>query len=391
MIAPSDSCDVLIVGGGPAGSTCAWQLRQHGVDVQILDRAVFPRDKVCAGWITPQLVESLALDRDEYRDGRVLQPITGFQVGLIGSEPLFVPYGMPVSYGIRRREFDEYLLRRSGVPVHEGVAVRSVRRDEGEWLINDRWRAPLLIGAGGHFCPVARYLRAQNQTASEPHVVMAQEAEYQLTGTDLDRCRIEPGVPQLYFCADLKGYAWCIRKGDWLNIGIGREGERNLSHCREEFVQWLVGSGRMADPPRDHFKGHAYRLDCAPRETLVGDHTLLIGDSAGLANQHSGEGIRPAVESALIAAEAIAQSGDVAGNDLVDAYTERLDERFGQSSTTRLTALCPLSIRNWLGRQLLRSPRFVRNTVLDDWFLNRMTPALECRQQFTRRAALRAP
>ena len=70
-----DSCDVLIVGGGPAGSTCARALKNAGLDVLILDKSVFPRDKVCAGWITPQVVEELDLDVDDYRRGRVLQPI----------------------------------------------------------------------------------------------------------------------------------------------------------------------------------------------------------------------------------------------------------------------------------------------------------------------------
>ncbi|MGH8709796.1 MAG: FAD-dependent oxidoreductase, partial [Burkholderiales bacterium] len=50
---PRDSCDVLIVGGGPAGSTCAWQLVRASFDVLVLDKHTFPRDKVCAGWITP--------------------------------------------------------------------------------------------------------------------------------------------------------------------------------------------------------------------------------------------------------------------------------------------------------------------------------------------------
>ena len=65
---PMESCDVLIVGGGPAGSTCAWQLRQAGLDVLVMDKQTFPRDKVCAGWITPAVVESLELDLRRLRD-----------------------------------------------------------------------------------------------------------------------------------------------------------------------------------------------------------------------------------------------------------------------------------------------------------------------------------
>lgn len=50
------TCDVLIVGGGPAGSACAWRLRQANLSVIVADASTFPRDKTCAGWITPQAV-----------------------------------------------------------------------------------------------------------------------------------------------------------------------------------------------------------------------------------------------------------------------------------------------------------------------------------------------
>ena len=72
-----DACDVLIVGGGPAGSSCAWGLRGSGLDVAILDRQTFPRDKICGGWITPQVLSELGIDPAEYGRDRVLQPITG--------------------------------------------------------------------------------------------------------------------------------------------------------------------------------------------------------------------------------------------------------------------------------------------------------------------------
>ena len=68
-----DRCDVLIVGGGPSGSACAWKLRRAGLDVVIMDRSRFPRDKACAGWITPPVLDDLQLDVDEYRRGRTFQ------------------------------------------------------------------------------------------------------------------------------------------------------------------------------------------------------------------------------------------------------------------------------------------------------------------------------
>src|SRR5262245_29244717 len=99
----TDHADVIVVGGGPAGSSCAWKLRQAGLDVVVIDRARFPRDKVCGGWITPQVVDELRLDLDDYQSSRTLQPITAFRTGLVGqAASVETVYDRPVSYGIRR-------------------------------------------------------------------------------------------------------------------------------------------------------------------------------------------------------------------------------------------------------------------------------------------------
>ena len=143
------NCDVLIVGGGPAGSACAWRLRQAGLSVIVVDASTFPRDKVCAGWITPQAMTALGLDTTAYADGRTLQPFTGFHVGLIGGDVTRIAYDRPVSFGIRRCEFDHYLLQRADVRLALGVRIASMRRDGGNWIVNDTFRAPLLVGAGG--------------------------------------------------------------------------------------------------------------------------------------------------------------------------------------------------------------------------------------------------
>ena len=87
-----ERCDILIVGGGPAGSSCAWKLAGSGLDVVVMDRKIFPRDKPCAGWITPAVVEELQLDLDDYARGRVLQPITTFVVGLIDGREVTAAY-----------------------------------------------------------------------------------------------------------------------------------------------------------------------------------------------------------------------------------------------------------------------------------------------------------
>ena len=121
-------CDALIVGGGPAGATCAAALRRRGLDVVVLDKATFPRAKLCAGWITPELFQTLAVDPAEYGRGRVLQAMTAFRVGRIGGPHVVVSYDRPVSFGIRRSELDDFLLRRAGAQVALGEAVQAIER-----------------------------------------------------------------------------------------------------------------------------------------------------------------------------------------------------------------------------------------------------------------------
>jgi flavin-dependent dehydrogenase len=102
------SADVVVVGGGPAGSSCAWALARAGVDVVVLDRRPFPRDKVCAGWITPAVVRALHLDLDDYARHRVLQPIHAFSAAILGAPAVRArARAEPVSYRIRRNEFNE--------------------------------------------------------------------------------------------------------------------------------------------------------------------------------------------------------------------------------------------------------------------------------------------
>ncbi len=80
------SYDVLIVGGGPAGSTLAYSLRSSGLKIAILDKKSFPRQKTCAGWITPEVMRLLNIDPEDYAKGRVLQKISGFKISQLGQK-----------------------------------------------------------------------------------------------------------------------------------------------------------------------------------------------------------------------------------------------------------------------------------------------------------------
>jgi len=372
--------DVLIVGGGPAGSSCAWALRRAGMDVAVLDQAQFPRDKVCAGWITPAVLAELALDPRDYGGERMLQPIRGFRVGLIGAEAnaaVDLRYGETVSYGIRRSEFDAYLLQRSGARLFTGEPVRSLRREAGGWLINDHLRTPMLVGAGGHACPVARALGAH--PAGEA-AVAAQEIEFLLPAEALAACAVQAEQPELYFCRDLAGYGWCFRKGDYLNIGLGRDDRQGLTRHVEAFLDFLRRE-RGVPPPPGHWHGHAYLLYGQGKRERVADAALLVGDAAGLAYPHSGEGIRPAVESGLLAAQTIlAAHGDYRRQQLAP-YLERLRMHLGNDSSlvAALGAVIPAWLRIRLARSLFSSPRLVRRVVLERGFLRAHRPVLALR------------
>ncbi len=356
----------MIVGGGPAGSSCAWALRDSGLDVIIVDRSTFPRHKLCGGWITPLVLEELEISPLHYAPGRTLQPISGFRLSAIGGPQTDVRCERTVSYGIRRCEFDEYLLRRSGARLREGEPISSIERTDGGWLINGTIRARVLVGAGGHFCPVSRYLGNKGSLAP----VVAQEVEFEMAGAEAAGSKVVGDLPELFFCGDIRGYGWIFRKDNFLNIGLGRTDSHEISRHVKDFVGYLKRT-RAVVVPDSGISGHAYGLFGHSQRTLLDDGVLLIGDAAGLAYPESGEGIRPAIESGLIAAHAIlAADGDWRVKQLAlyrDQLTSRLQRERSRLDT--ISQMLPHTMREMLGRQLLRSKAFCRNVVIDRWFL----------------------
>jgi len=364
-----DSCDVLIVGAGPAGSSCAWRLKDSGLDVATLDKQIFPRDKVCGGWITPRVLTSLDIQPAEYGCGRVLQPITGFRIGCIGgASPSETDYGQPVSYGIRRREFDDFLLKRCRAKVYQGVSLSRLQRTGNGWIANENLQARLVVGAGGHFCPVARLFQSRRAET----VIAAQETEFVMDARQQAECPVQGAVPELYFCPDMKGYGWCFRKGNVLNIGLGRADSHRLPEHVRDFLRFLSNKAGVT-LPIPALRGHAYLLYGTSPRPIVGNGYLLTGDSAGLAYPQSGEGILPAIESGLLAAETIlAAAGNYAQSQLAP-YGEQIARRFGDTRGHWATAIgrsLPSRLLEEAARRLMQTRWFVRNVVLDRWFLH---------------------
>lgn len=366
-----DSCEVLIVGGGPAGSSCAWELRRFGLDTIILDKQNFPRDKICGGWITPAVLDALEIDRKEYASGRILQSIKGFRTSCMGEREVETMYGEPSSYGIRRFEFDDYLLRRSGARVHEGVALASLERFSDHWVVNGQIKAKVVVGAGGHFCPVAHFLGAD---ARKEVAVVAQETEFELSPQQRAHCSIQGEVPELYFCPDMKGYGWCFRKGNFLNIGVGRLDEHGLPQHVSSFLQFLERSRNLGVEVPTTLHGHAYLLYQYNHRNAVGDGILLVGDSAGLAYSQSGEGIRPAVESGLLAADVILSARGEYNRTTLNPYRGLLASQFGKVRDDWSVAIgrrIPAYLINSFAKLFLANQWFTRHVILDQWFLHR--------------------
>jgi len=367
--------DIIIVGAGPAGSTLARALEDSGKRVLIIDKQAFPRDKTCAGWVTPAVMASLDIDPGKYSVGRTLQPIRRFRIGMMGQSAVENDHGDVVSYGIRRCEFDAYLLDRVESEKQLAAPVKSIKRNNGNWVINEQWQAPLLIGAGGHFCPVARLLG--DGPGKHETVVAAKEVEFEMTPEQARVCEARGDTPELWFCRDLKGYAWVFRKGSYLNIGLGREDNHRLSDHLDAFVEEMKQSGRIPSDLPGRFKGHAYLLYAHANRPLVDDGVLLIGDAAGLAYTQSGEGIRPAIESALMAANVIKAAPDYSALSL-QSYGERIAERFGTRATDQQPGFeVPEWLKQPIASTLMRSHWFTRKVVTEKWFLHQEVPPLE--------------
>jgi flavin-dependent dehydrogenase len=365
--------DAIIVGGGPAGSTFARLMVRAGGHPVVLDREHFPRVKPCAGWITPTVLDAVGLDPEDYRRDRTLQDFRGFNIWRLGGRETRAEYDRTISYGIVRSEFDDYLLRRCGAEIHEGVEVKTIRRDGRNLVINDRWRAPLLVGAGGHFCPVARFLGV---SARAEKCLVTLELEREISAEERAGYRVEAALPELGYFDDFRGYGWCFRKGPFMNIGVGRTQPDGLRGQLEYFLQRLLEKGKMPARnsfPAADFRGHAYKLHFVTPRPYFDDGVVLVGDSAGLTYNFSGEGIRPAVISARLAFDVV---GEVTGDytrDRLAPYRERLHATFGQPVTgwrSRALEVLPSFWFRWVGRAILGVPRWARGVAIDRMFLH---------------------
>ena len=292
--------DVIVVGGGPAGTACAWRLKQHNMDCLIIDQHSFPRLKLCAGWITPEVLKDLDLDPGDYPHS--LTKFPALHISIRG-----VKFRLPTTqYAIRRYEFDDWLLRRADVPFHVHT-VRDISQTDSGYIVDGAFFGRFLVGAGGTHCPVFRNLFKPARPRSKESLIVSLEEEFPYTYTD-ERC-------QLWFMENrLPGYAWYVPKiNGYVNVGIGGKAEQLIAKGESIKGHWenLVAKlDRLGLVRGRAFKpgGHSYYLRQEYLDVRKGN-AFVVGDAAGLATLEMGEGIGPAVRSGLLAADAIIRGG----------------------------------------------------------------------------------
>jgi flavin-dependent dehydrogenase len=288
------SAEVIVVGGGPAGAAAAARLKAAGMDVIVLDKERFPRQKLCAGWITPAVLRDLELEIPAYPYGFL--SFRRLHWHLFG---LHLPLPC-VQHSIRRVEFDAWLLARSGADVVRH-AVTEIARDGGHYVLDGQFRCRYLIGAGGTACPVRRALFDQTLPRARGLQTVTLELEFPHQWRDPD-CHL------WFFERGLPGYSWYVPKASgWLNVGVGAmasrlklRGDSIRKHWRHLAAK-LERDFQIAIPGEP--SGYSYYVQ-GPLPGRVGN-AFLTGDAAGLATRDLCEGIGPAISSGQRAAESI--------------------------------------------------------------------------------------
>ncbi|MDX1404580.1 MAG: NAD(P)/FAD-dependent oxidoreductase [Woeseiaceae bacterium] len=299
--------DAIVVGGGPAGSTCAWKLEQAGLDVLVLDREAFPRTKLCAGWVTPEAIADLELDPADYP----LSFMT-FEVLTLHWKALSKALSSR-QHSIRRYEFDDFLLQRSGARVVRHK-VRDIVRDGPDFVIDGEYRAKYLVGAAGTRCPVYRCLFHDRNPRSSVLQTATYEQEFAYDWQD-PRCHL------WFFDDGLPGYAWYVPKANGhINVGIGGMAKKLKAQGRNIREYWAKFVARLNERGLLNYTdfapgGYSYYLR-GDVDVVRDGNAFIAGDAVGLATRDMCEGIGPAVKSGILAAQAIVGGAEYSLDEL---------------------------------------------------------------------------
>ncbi|WP_406831040.1 NAD(P)/FAD-dependent oxidoreductase [Pedococcus sp. KACC 23699] len=293
----SETWDLVVVGAGPAGAAAALgALQEHPeARVLLLDRAEFPRDKVCGDGIAPHVLDVLAsLGASDLVESllRHHRPITTLELSL-GQQSVVRPMQRPALV-VPRAEFDAGLVEaavRAG-SVLRRHRVREVRAGQDHVVVDDTIRASVVVAADG----------ARSQVRRALGMGPAGPVALGLRGYAPTRDS-RAGRQVIRFGQDRRpSYAWAFDRGDgWSNVGYGEVLSSDLSAPShrlmvERLEVLLPGSSEGAHS----WRGHHLPLSGA-RWVHPPGRVLLVGDAAGLVNPLTGEGIYYAVATGAIA------------------------------------------------------------------------------------------
>jgi menaquinone-9 beta-reductase len=327
------AADVVVIGGGPAGSAAAIELARAGRDVTLVDRARFPRDKVCGDGITTgalRLLEDLGLQPRRVASWQRVDDVV--VRGPAGPEVTFpLPRG-PGTYAAvaRRADLDTALLdeaRVAGVKVLDGHACVAAREHEDRVAIGvegiGELTANYAVAADGMWSPTRKHLGL-----AAPGYRGDWHAFRQYFGGVGPRAARDLFV---WFEPDLlPGYAWSFPlPGGRANVGFGIVRGERVGRVQDMAGIWrdlldrphirgMLGEGAEPEAPHRAWPIPA-RIDEA---VLTGRRTLFVGDAAAASDRLTGEGIGQALLSGILAAEAIA-SGDRTRSEAPGVVTAR--------------------------------------------------------------------
>jgi geranylgeranyl reductase family protein len=314
--------DIVIVGAGPAGAATAAHLARNGLNVILVDRQRFPRDKVCGDFVGPiALLELQCLDITEmaaYRRSNVIHSAAVFLNGkqLITSLVPDLP-GLP-AHGrvVPRIILDRWIVDAActaGAHLLEGYRAQRFQIDDtGVTLLVEgvdgtrMLRARALVGADGSSSLIARLLRGQS--VPDEDRIIAVRAYYKGVEGLTDQA-------DLYFTDEsFPGYCWLFPTSPTTaNVGVGMILEtlpHTNNHLRE-LLLWLIeqDAGLNARLRNARLDGKIVGWPLTtynPRLPIIDERVLLVGDAAGLINSLNGEGIQYALLSGRWAAETLA-------------------------------------------------------------------------------------